>query len=148
MGVVCGTNRKARKVLSAKGSTDSSGKFEIDLPSHLHAIPNIEKVCHVRIVKIPESSPCRQACSAKHNKPITLTSINQGIRTYTTQNIHLTKWKTQTNHHLYCTWRFSHYQCNTIAYMNTRERERERDNLLCSCDICKLLIYEYDMMYS
>ncbi|KAH6787801.1 hypothetical protein C2S52_007353 [Perilla frutescens var. hirtella] len=94
VAVLCGTKskRKARKLSasSAKGSTDSSGKFLIDLPSHLHAIPNLEKVCHVRVVQLPQTSPCRQACAAKHNKPIHLTSIDQGIRTYTTHNIHLT----------------------------------------------------------
>lgn len=90
VAVMCG---KGRRLSSAQGkglgSTDGSGKFVIDLPSHLHAIPNLEKVCHVRIVQLPAgSSPCRQA---KHNTPIQLASLEQGVRTYTTHNIHLTK---------------------------------------------------------
>ncbi|XP_047938376.1 uncharacterized protein LOC125186103 [Salvia hispanica] len=86
VSVVCGVKRWPR----AKGRTDGSGKFAVDLPSHLHAVPNLEKVCHVRVVHIPPTSPCRKACAAKHNKPISLSSTDQGIRTYTTHNIHLT----------------------------------------------------------
>ncbi|XP_047956312.1 uncharacterized protein LOC125202044 [Salvia hispanica] len=91
VSVVCGTNRKAKKGSTAKGRTDVSGRFLIDLPSHLHAIPNLEKVCHVRVVHIPVSSPCIKACAAKHNKPIALSSVDQGIRTYTTHDIHLSR---------------------------------------------------------
>ncbi|GFQ06803.1 hypothetical protein PHJA_002824300 [Phtheirospermum japonicum] len=83
--VFCGKNSKMKKSW-AKGSTDSSGSFLIDLPSHLHAIPNLEKTCHVRVVRLPKTSPC---CSRKH-KPIKLSSsMGEGIRSYTTNNIHL-----------------------------------------------------------
>ncbi|XP_042026176.1 uncharacterized protein LOC121773390 [Salvia splendens] len=91
VSVVCGTSRKAKKGSTAKGITDVSGRFAIDLPSHLHAIPNLEKVCHVRVVHIPVSSPCIKACAAKHNKPIALSSVDQGVRTYTTHDIHLSR---------------------------------------------------------
>ncbi|KAL1537229.1 hypothetical protein AAHA92_29765 [Salvia divinorum] len=91
VSVVCGGNRKAKKGSAAKGRTDVSGRFAIDLPSNLHAIPDLEKVCHVRVVRIPASSPCIKACAAKHNKAIALSSVEQGIRTYTTHDIHLSR---------------------------------------------------------
>ncbi|KAI3456586.1 hypothetical protein Pfo_013249 [Paulownia fortunei] len=87
VAVFCGTSGKMKKSF-VKGSTDRSGDFLIDLPSHLHAIPNLEKICHVKVVNLPKSSPCRQPCIGKH-KPIKLTSIGEGIRGYTTHNIHL-----------------------------------------------------------
>ncbi|XP_057765087.1 uncharacterized protein LOC130985925 [Salvia miltiorrhiza] len=90
VSVMCGSGTK-KKWSTAKGSTDVSGKFAIDLPSHLHAIPNLERVCHVRVVHLPLTSPCRKACAAKHNKAIALSSVDQGIRTYTTHNIHLNR---------------------------------------------------------
>ncbi|XP_041992957.1 uncharacterized protein LOC121743693 isoform X2 [Salvia splendens] len=54
VSVVCGAKRWPR----AKGRTDGSGKFAIDVPSHLHGVPNLEKVCHVRVVHLPPTSPC------------------------------------------------------------------------------------------
>ncbi|KAL3627274.1 hypothetical protein CASFOL_028637 [Castilleja foliolosa] len=85
VAIFCGKNAKTKSSW-AKGSTDSTGSFLIDLPSHLHAIPNLEKICHVKVVGLPKTSPC---CSRKH-KPIKLTSsTGEGIRSYTTNNIHL-----------------------------------------------------------
>ncbi|XP_020551963.1 uncharacterized protein LOC105168050 isoform X2 [Sesamum indicum] len=43
VAVFCAMGGKTRKSW-AKGSTNSYGEFLIDLPSHLHAIPNLEKV--------------------------------------------------------------------------------------------------------
>ncbi|KAH6795866.1 hypothetical protein C2S51_036852 [Perilla frutescens var. frutescens] len=74
----------------ARGSTDSYGQFIIDLPSHLHAIPNLEKICLVRVLHLPKSCPCRYAFTGTH-KAIKLTSIGEGVRTYTTNNIRLMK---------------------------------------------------------
>lgn len=87
MAVFCGTNGKTKKSW-AKGSTGSYGEFLIDLPSHLHAIPNLEKICLVKVLHLPKSSPCGRAFTGKH-KRIKLTSIGEGIRTYTTHNIDL-----------------------------------------------------------
>ncbi|KAK4386762.1 hypothetical protein Sango_2546800 [Sesamum angolense] len=42
VAVFCGTSGKTKKSW-AKGSTNSYGEFLIDLPSHLHAIPNLER---------------------------------------------------------------------------------------------------------
>ncbi|KAL3820840.1 hypothetical protein ACJIZ3_006745 [Penstemon smallii] len=87
MGVFCGTSGKTKKSW-AKGSTNSYGEFLIDIPSHLHAIPNLEKICIVHVFHLPKSSPCRHGFTGKH-KGIELTSIGEGIRTYTTHDIHL-----------------------------------------------------------
>ncbi|KAI3466491.1 hypothetical protein Pfo_023154 [Paulownia fortunei] len=87
VAVFCGTSGRTKKSW-AKGSTDSYGEFLIDLPSHLHAIANLEKICLVKVLHLPKSSPCRQAFTGKH-KGIKLTSIGEGVRTYTTDNIHL-----------------------------------------------------------
>ncbi|KAL8469221.1 hypothetical protein ACS0TY_032159 [Phlomoides rotata] len=80
VAVLCGTSKAW-----GDGSTDSSGNFLIDLPSHLHAIPNLEKVCCVNVVHLPETSPCRSGL----HKGIKLSSIGDGTRTYTAHNIHL-----------------------------------------------------------
>ncbi|KAL0300904.1 UNVERIFIED_CONTAM: hypothetical protein Sradi_6367200 [Sesamum radiatum] len=87
VAVFCGTSGKTKKSW-AKGSTNSYGDFLIDLPSHLHAIPNLEKICIVQVFHLPRSSPCRHAFTGKH-KAMKLTSVGEGIRIYTTHNIHL-----------------------------------------------------------
>lgn len=87
MAVFCGTKGMTKK-LWAKGKTDSFGEFIIDLPSHLHALPNLEKTCRVKILHLPKNSSCRQAFTGKH-KGIKLRSRREGVRTYTTNNIHL-----------------------------------------------------------
>ncbi|XP_075488141.1 uncharacterized protein LOC142527274 [Primulina tabacum] len=87
MSVFCAKNGRTKK-LWAKGKTDSFGEFMIDLPSHLHAIPNLEKNCQVKVLHLPKNSPCRQAFTGKH-KGIKLGSRREGVRTYTTNNIHL-----------------------------------------------------------
>ncbi|PIN09183.1 hypothetical protein CDL12_18235 [Handroanthus impetiginosus] len=92
VAVLCGKSGTRTKKSWAKGSTDSSGNFLIDLPSHLHAIPNLEKICHIKVVHLPKGSPCRQACTRKL-KRMELTSFGEGIRSYTTHNIHLTPQK-------------------------------------------------------
>ncbi|KAL0310795.1 UNVERIFIED_CONTAM: hypothetical protein Sangu_2374200 [Sesamum angustifolium] len=87
VAVFCGTSGKTKKSW-AKGSTNSYGDFLIDLPSHLHANPNLEKICIVQVFHLPRSSPCRHAFTGKH-KAMKLTSVGEGIRIYTTHNIHL-----------------------------------------------------------
>ncbi|CAA2962902.1 Hypothetical predicted protein [Olea europaea subsp. europaea] len=87
VAVLCGTPGTTSKSW-AEGTTDDHGEFFLDLPSHLHAIPNLERICCVKVHHLPESSPCQQSFTEKH-KGIKLTSIGEGIRTYTTHNIHL-----------------------------------------------------------
>ncbi|CAI9773183.1 unnamed protein product [Fraxinus pennsylvanica] len=70
VAVICSTNGKTRKI-SAKGTTDGYGEFLIELPSHLHAIHNLERICLVKVFHLPKNSVCLQG---KHGK-IELTSI-------------------------------------------------------------------------
>ena len=94
VGVNCkshGRNNKWNKGKSmvATGVTDEFGDFMIDLPSHLHAIPNLEKVCIVKIHRIPKASLCRPAHVIKKHKGLTLSSFGNGIRTYNAGNIRI-----------------------------------------------------------
>ncbi|KAL6520459.1 hypothetical protein OROHE_017047 [Orobanche hederae] len=84
VAVFCGSSARSKK-LWAESSTDSSGNFIIDLPSHLHAIPNLEKLCHVKVVHLPKLIISR-CCPPRHST-IELTSVGEGIRSYTTNNI-------------------------------------------------------------
>ncbi|XP_020230755.1 uncharacterized protein LOC109811411 [Cajanus cajan] len=72
----------------AGGVTDEFGEFMIDLPSHLHAIPNLEKVCTVKIHRIPKASLCRPA-HVKKQKGLRLSSFGNGIRTYNAGSIRI-----------------------------------------------------------
>ncbi|CAA3019382.1 uncharacterized protein LOC111408172 [Olea europaea var. sylvestris] len=84
VAVICNTSGKTRKIW-AKGTTDEYGEFIIELPSHLHAIHNLEKICLVKVFHLPKRSACRRE---KHEN-IELTSTGDGIRSYTTHNIYL-----------------------------------------------------------
>nr|GEX09294.1 Ty3/gypsy retrotransposon protein [Tanacetum cinerariifolium] len=99
VGVSCrrhtSVNRKTSRTKSSnwvviKGKTDEYGDFHIDLPSHLHAIPNIEKRCFVRVLGIPKKSPCHQSAltNHKHKRIELLSSSGNGIRAYSTRGIH------------------------------------------------------------
>ncbi|CAH9076879.1 unnamed protein product [Cuscuta europaea] len=90
--VAVSCNRKGRMgktSCEAHNTTDEQGYFLIDLPSHLHAIPNLEKACSVRVVHLPKNSACHPHLIKKH-KAISLTSNIDGIRTYTSHKITLT----------------------------------------------------------
>ncbi|XP_051135552.1 uncharacterized protein LOC127254484 [Andrographis paniculata] len=87
VAVFCGSSGN-RKKSWARGSTNSYGEFLIDLPSYLHAIPNLEKVCLVKVLSLPKSSLCRHSFTGKH-KAIKLSFLGEGVRTYTTDNIYL-----------------------------------------------------------
>ncbi|TKY53912.1 Pollen Ole e 1 allergen/extensin [Spatholobus suberectus] len=76
------------KSMVARGVTDEFGDFMVDLPSHLHAIPNLEKICTVKIHRIPKESLCRPAHIKKH-KGLWLSSFGNGIRTYNAGNIRI-----------------------------------------------------------
>ncbi|KAM1918487.1 hypothetical protein ACFX13_037956 [Malus domestica] len=81
-----------RKSSLAQGITDEFGVFMIDLPSNLHAIPNLDKTCCVRVLGIPKNAQCRPA-SVRRHKGLKLSSVGNGIRTYTAGRIrfqHLT----------------------------------------------------------
>lgn len=85
VSVFCGSSGKSNKSW-ARGSSDEYGDFFIDLPSHLHAIPNLEKVCSVRVLQLPKGSLCRPAFTGKH-KGLKLVSIGDGARAYTADDI-------------------------------------------------------------
>ncbi|XP_021295231.1 uncharacterized protein LOC110424841 [Herrania umbratica] len=71
---------------SAQAVTDEYGDFLIDLPSHLHGIPNLPKICAVKVLRIPKNSMCRPAFVKKH-KGLRFSSVGNGIRTYTAGRI-------------------------------------------------------------
>ncbi|XP_058080919.1 uncharacterized protein LOC131229075 [Magnolia sinica] len=82
VGVTCKIGGKRRKLNWSQGATDEYGDFIIDLPSHLHAIPRLEKVCTARIVRLPKRSPCRRV-PVRKTRAIQFSSVGNGIRTYT-----------------------------------------------------------------
>ncbi|KAJ8770475.1 hypothetical protein K2173_017966 [Erythroxylum novogranatense] len=84
--VDCRIGGKQGKISSAKALTDEYGDFMIDLPSDLHAIPNLERRCCLKVLRIPRKSSCRPAHVRKHNA-LTLSSVGNGIRTYSAGNI-------------------------------------------------------------
>ncbi|XP_076907848.1 uncharacterized protein LOC143564461 [Bidens hawaiensis] len=89
MAFSCVTNKKTSKSDRVTGTTDEYGDFLIDLPSHLHAIPDMENKCCTRIINLPKDSPCYQAFTG-HHKKITLSSTDNGFRSYTAHEFHLT----------------------------------------------------------
>ncbi|KAK7387664.1 hypothetical protein VNO78_22452 [Psophocarpus tetragonolobus] len=84
VGVKCG-----RKEMVGGGVTDEFGEFMIDLPSHLHAIPNLEKLCTLKIHRIPKASLCGRPLHVSKHKGLILSSFGNGIRTYHAGNIRL-----------------------------------------------------------
>ncbi|GAB4826459.1 hypothetical protein Ancab_033354 [Ancistrocladus abbreviatus] len=77
---------KNKKQAWARGVTDEYGDFIFDLPSHLHAIPNLDKACSVEVLRLPKYSPCRTVFVRKH-QGLQLSSVGNGIRTYTAGEI-------------------------------------------------------------
>ncbi|XP_043718680.1 uncharacterized protein LOC122666698 [Telopea speciosissima] len=82
VAITCKIGRKMRKSIWARGKTDEYGDFIVHLPSHLHAIPRLEKVCFVKVLGLPKISPCGHLLPGKP-KGIKLSSVGNGIRTYT-----------------------------------------------------------------
>ncbi|CAI9087116.1 OLC1v1021107C1 [Oldenlandia corymbosa var. corymbosa] len=95
VAVMCGNHnniggRRSSKKSWARGTTDEYGDFLIHLPSHLHAHPNLEQACLLKVLSLPKHSQCRHAFRGKH-KGISLRTIDDaGSRTYTTDTINLT----------------------------------------------------------
>ncbi|PSR98385.1 Non-classical arabinogalactan protein [Actinidia chinensis var. chinensis] len=90
VAVSCQTNQKTSKSNWVESTTDEYGDFLIDLPSHLHAIPNLDKRCLVKILQLPKNSPCHPAFTGKQ-AGLKLSSAANGIRTYTAENLYLTR---------------------------------------------------------
>ena len=85
MAVKCQTACKSKSG-SAQAITDEYGDFLIDLPSHLHGIPNLQNICAIKVLRIPKNSMCRPAF-AKKQKELRFSSVGNGIRTYTAGRI-------------------------------------------------------------
>ncbi|XWS15443.1 hypothetical protein CRYUN_Cryun34aG0001500 [Craigia yunnanensis] len=85
VAVKCQTACKTKSG-SAQAITDEYGDFLIDFPSHLHGIPNLQKICAVKVLQIPKNSMCRPAIVTKH-KGLRFSSVGNGIRTYTAGRI-------------------------------------------------------------
>ncbi|KAL8117950.1 uncharacterized protein LOC141723451 [Apium graveolens] len=88
VAVSCQAGRKTRQSNRIQSTTDENGDFLFDIPSNLHGIPNLEKICCVSVLQLPKSSPCKPAFTRKH-KGISLSDIGEGLRTYTTGTIQL-----------------------------------------------------------
>ncbi|XP_065851816.1 uncharacterized protein [Euphorbia lathyris] len=82
----CNRIGKRTKRNLVKAVTDEFGDFQIDLPSHLHGIPNLAKKCSVNAHRIPKSLACHPEFAAKQ-KMLTLTSARNGNRVYTATGI-------------------------------------------------------------
>ncbi|XP_030473956.2 uncharacterized protein LOC115691468 [Syzygium oleosum] len=81
VAVNCHANDKESKSSRIHGVTDENGDYFIDLPSELHAIPDLNKKCSVNLVRMPRNSHCRPAHIRKR-KTVRLSSVGNGIRTY------------------------------------------------------------------
>nr|GMD43524.1 uncharacterized protein LOC109174501 [Ipomoea batatas] len=93
VGILCSRSGRRASYSWVKGSTHEHGGFLIDLPSHLHAIPNLENTCLVRVLHLPKASICTQHyyySRAPKHKGIQLIGVQEGTRSYTTHTIHLT----------------------------------------------------------
>ncbi|KAF5728835.1 hypothetical protein HS088_TW21G00989 [Tripterygium wilfordii] len=75
----------AKKSSKSTSWTDEFGDFLVDLPSHLHAIPNLDKACSLKVVRLPNNSICRPTPNyyfKRHHYSLTLSSVGNGIRAY------------------------------------------------------------------
>ncbi|CAN7110176.1 hypothetical protein BRARA_A01828 [Brassica rapa] len=85
VGIKCHTGyRKRSKWI--KAVTNALGQFTIDLPSHLHAIPDLEKTCFIKPLSVPKPYQCSPT---KTQRGIKLVSSSNGLRVYTAGNITL-----------------------------------------------------------
>ncbi|CAH8265390.1 unnamed protein product [Arabidopsis lyrata] len=74
-----------------KGVTNDFGEFVIHLPSHLHAIPQLEKACFIKPIHVPKHyHRCYHTFSKSNiHKGIKLVSSRNGFRVYTSGTIKL-----------------------------------------------------------
>ena len=88
VAIKCHTGCKRRSKW-IKAVTDDLGEFEIDLPSQLHAIPDLENTCVIKPMHVPH-----ELCRCHHNstnthKRIKLVSSTSGFRVYSSGKIRL-----------------------------------------------------------
>ncbi|TVU30748.1 hypothetical protein EJB05_22385 [Eragrostis curvula] len=89
VAVICESEGRNQVDSSAFATTDEYGNFTIDLPSQLHATPNLEKACTVKVLQFPVESSCQFAYHTRSTYGLSLSSVEDGIRTYTTGVIRL-----------------------------------------------------------
>ncbi|XAR65761.1 hypothetical protein NMG60_11009981 [Bertholletia excelsa] len=89
VAVSCQGSGKITKPSWVEGSTDEFGDFLVDLPSHLHAIPNLDKRCVVKVLRMPRNSLCYPSFTGKQTG-LRLSSLQNGIRIYSAETIYLT----------------------------------------------------------
>ncbi|GJM95618.1 hypothetical protein PR202_ga12380 [Eleusine coracana subsp. coracana] len=89
VAVICESAGHNQVPNSAFAMTDEYGNFTIDLPSQLHATPNLEKACTVKVLQLPIDSSCRFLYRHRSTYGLRLSSQEDGIRTYTTGVIRL-----------------------------------------------------------
>ncbi|XP_010495000.1 PREDICTED: uncharacterized protein LOC104772052 [Camelina sativa] len=87
VAIKCSTGSKKRSKW-IKAVTDDLGEFEIDLPSQLHAIPDLENTCFIKPVHVPKPYRCYHTSTNIH-KRIKLVSSTSGFRVYTSGKIRL-----------------------------------------------------------
>ncbi|ESQ52713.1 hypothetical protein EUTSA_v10017342mg [Eutrema salsugineum] len=90
VAIKCHTGFKKRSKW-VKAVTDDFGEFVIHLPSHLHAIPHLEKACFIKPVHVPKHYQSCYKTFSKSNihKGIKLVSSRNGFRVYTSGSIKL-----------------------------------------------------------
>jgi hypothetical protein len=90
VAVTCESAGSSQAASSAFGMTDEYGNFTVDLPSQLHATPNLEKACAVQVLELPkDSSSCHSLHRSTSTYGLELSSQEDGIRAYTTGVIRL-----------------------------------------------------------
>ncbi|KAF2576588.1 hypothetical protein F2Q70_00002329 [Brassica cretica] len=87
VAIKCHTGYKRRSKWT-KAVTDDLGEFEIDLPSQLHAIPDLENTCVIKPIHVPELYRCHHNSTNTH-KRIKLVSSTNSFRVYTSGKIRL-----------------------------------------------------------
>ncbi|KAF0929266.1 hypothetical protein E2562_019588 [Oryza meyeriana var. granulata] len=89
VGVACETEGTKTMAYSVFAITDENGNFTIELPSRLHATPNLEKACSVMVLQLPLETVCRLRHGPSSSHGIRLSSSEDGVRTYMTGVIRL-----------------------------------------------------------
>jgi hypothetical protein len=81
----------------AFATTDEYGNFTIDLPPQLHATPDLEKACTVKVLQLPADS-CRLRHRTGDTYGLRLSSVEDGVRAYTAGVIRLQDSDTPSDH--------------------------------------------------
>ncbi|XP_066325960.1 uncharacterized protein [Miscanthus floridulus] len=99
VAVSCRSERTPNNQLDsfAFATTDEYGNFTIDLPPQLHATPDLEKACTVRVLQLPADS-CRLRHRTGDTYGLRLSSVEDGVRAYTAGVIRLQDSATPSDH--------------------------------------------------